>query len=103
MVLLHVEANPAGPLHYIEEQYLGELEAMEKWVEKVEHLEAKQRRTMMNYPRPKIRPVAVAGKSEPHEDEPAKRPPCQRPRLICCSLMLHDPVNHTSDTCGYGR
>jgi len=43
-------------LHYIEEQYLGELEAMEKWVEKAEHLEAKRRKMVTKCLRPKIRP-----------------------------------------------
>ena len=81
----------------------GELEAKEKWVEKAEHLEVKQKKNKMKYLRPKLRPRAVIGKSEPHEDEPEKCPPCQSPRPICYSLKLHDLVNHTFDTCGYGH
>ena len=55
----------------------GELEAKEKWVEKAEHLEVKQKKNKMKYLRPKLRPRAVIGKSEPHEDEPEKCPPAR--------------------------
>ena len=56
MVLLRVELKPVDLLRYSEEQYLGELEAMEKWVEKAEHSEVKQRKMMTKHLRPKMRP-----------------------------------------------
>lgn len=100
MVLLHVETRHVELVHYTEEQYSGEPRAMGRWVEKDDHLEVKQKKKMMKYPRLMLKPEVEAGKSEPHEDEPANCPPCQSPRLICCS-KLHGPVSHTFDTCGY--
>lgn len=102
-VLLHVAMKIFELIHYNKEQYLGKPEAMGKWVEKAEHLEVKQRKMTVKYLRLIIILKAVAGKSEPCEDKPAKCLPCQSPRSICCSLRFHDLVNHTFDTCGYGH
>ena len=105
IVLLHAETKSPGLICYIREQYLGGLEVMGKWMEKVEHWGVKWRKKMIipKYLSLNLKPKVVAGKSEPCEDKATKHLPCQSPRLVWYSPRHNDPTHCTFDICGCGH